>query len=306
MIIKIFFWIFILVDLATVGLIFLLGLAAAGPSHTSPLAVTGLLLILPAVLILAAIALFLLAKSPLWRGAAFCIAAAPLLLTVASVAIGAIDAARYRDADGNFTAFTAGPMRELEAAIAKNDAPAVAQIAAKANLKQTGRDGSTILVYALRHGANPQILQSLLQAGADPNARQLELPLSVAIQISRSAGPEPVRLLLQAGANPNALTDFGTPVFFAGTGAGVDPQVLPILLDNGANLSAKAKDGRNVLGDAVPTRNWKAILLLLQRGADWKSARTPMGLDFRAAVEADAGTFPNSPDRDAVLQFLKN
>jgi uncharacterized protein len=308
MLLKILFWIVVVVDLAVVGLLFILGLAAAAPSHTSKFEVTSLLLILPCALLAISVALFLAAKSLLWRSIAFLIAAAPILVTVVSIAVEGIDASRYRDKNGNITFFSPGPMQELEAAIAKNDASAVAALARTANLSQKARDGSTVLVLALRqlekNGGSPDILQSLLQAGANPNAAQMELPLSVAIQISEKAGTEPVRLLLNAKADPNARTQFGSPVFFAGTGVGVDQKVLPLLLDSGANLSLKSRDGRDVLVDAANTQNWKAVLLLLHRGADWKQSRNLSGRDFRGMVESDIQNFGDSPDKAAVIQFL--
>lgn len=308
MLLKILFWLVVAIDLAAVGLLFILGLAAAAPSHTSKFEVTGLLLLLPCAVLALSIALFVAAKSLVWRSIAFLVAAAPILVTVVSIAVAGFDISRYRDKSGNITFFTPGPMQELEAAIVKNDAPAVAMLVRTANLSQKARDGSTVLVLALRQlekiGGSPEILQTLLQAGANPNAAQLELPLSVAIQISRKAGTEPVRMLLKAGANPNTRTQFGPPVFFAGTGVGVDQQVLPLLLDNGANLSLKSTDGRDVLTDAVNAQNWKAVLLLLQRGADWKQSRNLMGLDFRNMVESDIRNFGDSPDKAAVIQFL--
>jgi ankyrin repeat protein len=309
MLLKILFWIVVAIDLAAIGLLYVLGLAAAGPSHTSPLEVTALLLVLPCAVLTVAAALFLAAKSLLWRTIAFLIAASPILVTVVSIAIAGVDASRYRDKNGSITFFSPGPMQELEAAIAKNDAAAVAVLAPTANLSQKARDGSTVLVLALRqlekNGGPPVILETLLQAGANPNTAQMELPLSVAIQISRKAGIEPLRLLLKAKADPNARTQFGPPVFFSGTGLGVDQQVLPLLLDNGANLTLKSTDGRDVLVDAANAQNWKAVLMLLQRGADWKQSRNLMGKDFLEMVESDIRNFGKSPDKTAVIQFLR-
>jgi len=82
MLIKILFWMIACVDAAALLLVFVLGLAAAPSSHTSPLAVAAYLLVVPGLLLAGAIVLFLRAKSGVGRASAFLLVAAVIALFV--------------------------------------------------------------------------------------------------------------------------------------------------------------------------------------------------------------------------------
>jgi hypothetical protein len=305
MILTILFWLLILIDLAGVALWFLLGLAAARPSHTSPLSVTFLLLVVPVVLVALAALLFLFGRSPLSKGLGFLMAAAPLLLLVGSYAYGQYNFRQYQRPDGTVARFKSEGMRKVEDAIVANDAAAVAAAARNANLKEQAIDGSNVLVFALRelekHPGPPDTIRALIAGGADVN-RGAELPLAIAIYASAKAGPEVVKLLLDAGANPNQRDQFQNPAYFAATGVNVDVSVLKMLLDRGADLSLRTQDGRNVLASAGNTQNWRAALLLLERGAD--PSATTAGPHFRETVEQSHRTFGDQPGMAELLQYL--
>src|SRR5262249_5279837 len=153
----------IVCDLAAVGLFFLLGLAAAGSTRDSPLAVARVMLVVPLALLAAAVVLFVATKSPAIRGLAFVIAASPLLFVVFAKVYGNVLVQMYQDKGGHATRFSGGAMQQLEAAIVRNDVAAVAAAAPQANLKQKAIDGSGILVFALRelakHPGPPDVLR---------------------------------------------------------------------------------------------------------------------------------------------------
>jgi hypothetical protein len=307
MILKIVFWLLIAIDVAAVGLFLLLGLAGAGPSHTSALSVLAFFLIVPGLLLAASVFLFLMAKSPWLRGGAFLLAAAPLLFVVLGRTAAEGEMRQYQSEDGGFSMYRSGPMRDVEAAVHRNDAVAVkAALAQGADVNQKARDGSSVLVLALRdlqkHPGPPDVLRALLQAGAKPDPAATTL----AISTTRERGQEPLRLLLDAGADGNALDSFGNPAYFMATGARIDPAVLQLLIDRGADLTLKSKSGSTALAQATLTQNWKAALLLLEKGADWKNVRTPMGQDFKTKVEADAHVYGDQPGLAEVLRFLKD
>lgn len=313
MIVKLLFWLLMAGNLAVLGLFFVLGLAAAPSSRTSPLAVAAFMLVVPGLLLAATTALFMFAKSQHWRTVAVALAATPLLLAVGAGVWGRLDLKSYLDpsAPGGYANYRAGPLRELEAAVLRHDAAAVAALApqvSKAQLSTAGRDSSPILVVALRalseKPAQPEVLRTLLQAGADPNAGTYDMPLSWAILISPKTGPEPVQLLLQAGANPNLQLGGSEPAYFAATAKNVDLAMLRALLDRGADVKARTSSGGNALTHAASARNWRAALLLLERGAPWQGTRSPMGLDFRGQVEAHLRENRGDADAQAVLAFL--
>jgi hypothetical protein len=264
-----------------------------------------LLLIVPGLLILTAATLFTFAKAPWLRAIAFLAAAAPLLLVVGGSAYANYQLRQYQKPDGTFTRFRSEGMKEVEEAIKRNDAAAVGAAARSANLKEQAIDGNSVLVVAIRElekqPGPPDVVRALVAAGADVN-RGDTLPLTTAIYASSKAGPEVVKVLLDAGADPNAVDQFGMPAYFAATGVNVDAAVLKMLLDRGANLSLKTRDGRNVLTAAGNTRNWPAALLLLERGAD--PAPAGPAPHFRETVEQSKRVFGGQPGLEELLRYL--
>lgn len=313
MLIKILFWALVLCDLGAIGLIYLLGLAAAGPSKTSPVIVTLYVVLIPGALLAAAVSLFVFAKSPAWRGAGLLVAALPLLFLVGTQISGELTRRAHTGSDGKITKFAKGPMQDVESAIVRNDPAGVAQAARGADLNQLAIDRTTVLVFALRqlekHPGPPVVLKALLDAGADPNAPGDTLPLQTAIYATPKTGMEPVRMLLQAGAKPNQPNGFGEPAFFAATGHSVAPEVMELLIGHGADLMARARDGNSALFRAAATENWKVALVLLRRGVDWRQAGRPGGPDFLRMVEQSAGFIERGRQGDAeglaeVQRFL--
>ncbi|MEO7650290.1 MAG: hypothetical protein ABIZ80_07460, partial [Bryobacteraceae bacterium] len=285
MLIKIVYWIIICGDVAALLLLFVLGLAAAPSSRTSPLAVAAFMLVIPGLLIALSILLFLRGTSPLWRGAAFLLAASPIILVVSQRGIEEVKLRANSDSQGNMTYFRAGPLRDIATAIARNDAETVARLAPQVDVNSGGYGDTTLLLNALRQlrqtPGQLDVLRALMKAGADPNKGADELPLELALQVTSRTGPEPVMLLLAAGAKPNTKNQFGTPVYFGAIGSTTGTDLLKAFLDHGADLNAQGRQGRNVVAAAATTSNWKAVLFLIQRGADWKSFRTLDGRGFK-------------------------
>lgn len=310
MALAIVFWILVFIDAAALFVFGLLALAAAGPSHTNPILAVLVPVGLPALILAAAIAVFLYLPGPAAKGLALAIAAFPLVFMIASQGITYWQLRKHRDDRGGFSQFERGPLRELEAAIAAGDVATVRRLAPLAELDRPGISGVTVLVLALRRLRDAphdlDIVRALLDAGADPNVGKDELPLQVAIGASRGAGLEPVRMLLAARADPNARSSFGEPVFFTAAGADQDPALMQLLLDRGADLHATTDTGKTALSVCAMTRNWKAALLLLQRGAPWEKAAAPGGATFRVYVESLAGPAAgDSEDLGRVLEFLR-
>ena len=304
MLIKVLFWLLVAVDLGAMGFFLVLGLAAAGPSHTNPLSVVWWMAILPGMVLGLAIVLFVFGNSWMLRGPAFLVAAAPLLILVVWDATATMKLNTFKDRDGAITNFAGAAMQELEKAIIRNDAAAVAALAKGADLNQTSIGGNGVVVVALRQlektGGPPDVLRALLAAGANPNPRVGELPLAVAMQVSRKAGVEPVKLLLSAKADPNARGQFGEPTFFGGVGMGVDPAVLPLLLDGGADLSAKSSDGKDLLMTAARIQNWAAAVVMLKRGV-----RSADAAGFQTKVESATQASYPQPGLDELVAYLK-
>jgi ankyrin repeat protein len=234
--------------------------------------------------------------------------ALPVLLVVGLRSYYAARIASATEADGTFRYFGQGPAREILDAIDRNDAAAVTRLAPRADLDARGLADMTLLVYALRRLAGKphelEPLGALLAAGADPNRAADELPLTVAIQRSRDAGPEPVAMLLAAGANPNTMDQFGAPAYFMAAGRTIPLDVLRLLLDRGADLALRDRQGRSIAFGAATAANWPAVLLLLQRGVNY-DGRSINGETFVEMVESHIRVFGDTAGAAEVLAYLR-
>lgn len=122
--IKLLYWAFVATDLAALCIFAVLGLAAASSSRTSPLIVLLLLFVLPAIPRAGSVWVYLRASSPVWRRVAFALAAAPIVITLASKAYTDARISSNTKARGDLTFFHAWPQRDLVEAIRRNDAAA--------------------------------------------------------------------------------------------------------------------------------------------------------------------------------------
>ena len=146
-------------------------------------------------------------------------------------------------------ACSAGPPVLLALVAARNAAATVRQLIEEGH-EVDGRDarGATPLMAAARTGAVEAMI-ALLDAGADPNARDgfnHWTPLMHAIH-KQQAGA--VRLLLERGADPNARTESVTALIMAA--ADRDATIVKLLLAHGADAYARGAGGATALSQAV-------------------------------------------------------
>jgi ankyrin repeat protein len=253
--------------------------------------------------------LFLTSPSTELRLLALLVVAAPAILLTVTQSWTTIVMRQHKDADGNFIQFPNEPLRSVEKAIAQNDVAAIAALPRGTDLNVRSIGKLTPLTMALEemeeHPDRIAMVRALLAAGADPNFVGNELPLEMAISLTRRAGPDVMNALLEAGARVNQVGEFGMPAFFIGGGSGIDRKVTQALLDRGADLKAVDDEGRNAVWFAASAQNWPATLLLMQRGADWRSVRTLQGLGFLEMLEADARTFGDGKGLAEVIAFVR-
>lgn len=264
---KILFCLFLAIDVVGVGLWFVLGLAAAGPSKTNPLAVVFTLLVVPGLLLLGAVALHQFGRSPALRLLAFLVVSAPAVVLAITYLVGQL----------------------------------------QAGTNPGGIQGETKLTRALRElprdPTQLPTLRALLADGADPNEAGEALPLVLAVYAAREIGSEPLSLLLDHGADPNHADAFGRPAWFAALGTTVEPAVLGLLLDRGADAAVVDRDGHSAAWAAVATQRWAAALLLVERGAS-VAGTSPMGRSLFETLEHEAWSHGDGdglgPLREAV------
>ena len=300
---KILFWIIVTLDVAALGLMFILGLAFAGPSHTSPINFIGFMLI-PAGVLAAAVALFVYAASPLWRGGAFLLAATPMIIVAVGFITSKSTMYRYTDAEGKINEFAEGPERVLEKAIKSGDIGAVKLALPKAKINAKGVSQTTPLTLALNQlrdtKTGVEILRAVLDAGANPNVGggTSILPLEAAISLTRTHGTEPMLMLLKVGAKPNQKSNLGEPAFFTAAGASIAVAVVQALIDHGADVKLLNAQGYSAVYTAINTQNWPVALYLLENGA-----KIP-DIALRR-LHSDLRIYGDSGGLAAVLAFVK-
>ncbi len=303
MLAKIIFWIMASLDVAALGLVLVLGLAFAGPSHTPRMNFVAFMLV-PSGVLAAAVALFVFAASPLLRGAAFMLAAAPVIIVAFSFINAGSTMSQYTDANGKTHEFAEGPERALEKAIKSGDFQAVKLALPTAKINAKGISETTALTMALdklRDGSNDfAILRALLDAGANPNAGggTSILPLEQAIALTRTHGAEPMLLLLKAGANPNQKSNSGEPAFFMAAGTGINAAVMKTLAEHGADARLLNGQGHSAVYTAINTQNWPVALYLLEKGAKIPDVAL-------ARLESDLRIVGDSGGLAAVLAFVR-
>lgn len=174
-------------------------------------------------------------------------------------------------------------------------------------------DGRSALPLAVEL-ADSEIVQMLLDAGADANGRDAE---GAPVLASAAAGGNAwvVGLLLDAGADPNGQDAEGAPVMAAAVGRG-DPRVVGRLLDAGADPNSRDAGGIPVLATAAIADRAEVVKLLLDAGSDPNSLAhenlsvlaiaVDRGHTEVAQLLLDAGADPNGPGIAELVQQSGN
>jgi ankyrin repeat protein len=156
--------------------------------------------------------------------------------------------------------------------------------AAKVDIAALRNDEVPPIIVAAHQGNNP-LTQLLIDHGAQVNATA---PVGAQATFKRALHaaivrrhPDTVELLLINGADPNGgeHQSVGFPLCVATTLRQME--VMTMLIDAGADVNAKGTSGTTALDVAAWGNDTRAILLLVDHGADWESLRS----DRRDAVE---------------------
>jgi ankyrin repeat protein len=143
----------------------------------------------------------------------------------------------------------AGPTLPLALVAVRNAAATVRQLIADGHAAdERDPDGLTALMWAARVGA-VDAMRALLDAGADPNARDHRNGWTPLIHAIHKQHVDAVRVLLEHGADPNERTDLFTPLMMAA--ADPDASVVTLLLSYGADPHVRGNGGATALSQAV-------------------------------------------------------
>lgn len=144
---------------------------------------------------------------------------------------------------------TAAPEAPLAIAAARNAADLVHRLLLEHHDPNArDRRGSTPLMWAARSGA-VDAMAALLDAGADPRARDVLNGWTPLFHAIHKQQPAAVRLLLERGVNPNQRARMLTPLIMAA--ADRDPTIVELLLAHGADAHARGAGGSTALSEAV-------------------------------------------------------
>jgi len=127
--------------------------------------------------------------------------------------------------------------------------------------------GYTALMYAART-ANWQAIYCLLNNGADANIPDPNNTTAL-LWAAEQNDPEAVKTLIKKTKNINTIDSVAgmTPLMWAVYNEHDNPQIIQLLLDNGALLNIKAKDGSTALSWAMKKGNTATVALLQKAGA---------------------------------------
>ncbi|MBL8381904.1 MAG: ankyrin repeat domain-containing protein, partial [Burkholderiales bacterium] len=170
-----------------------------------------------------------------------------------------------------------------------------------------GRGGRRDLLNSALHTCDASFLTKLIRAGAVVDS---ENPPLARFRPSRAwcahstSRVDLLRLLLDAGASPNVvLRSPGgeTPVFFAVD----DLSLLKLLVDAGADLSHRNRDGYVPLHFAARGRHDDAVSLLLARGARPDAVSNAFDSPLHLAAASGQRRAPDSPSAQGIEELAR-
>lgn len=207
--------------------------------------------------------------------------------------------------------FASGPQAALEIAIRADDVDAIAgALAQGASVNATGRFNITPLMIAV-DAQRPRAVQSLLRAGARPNALAQDGngPVSLAVKsyLAKPFGRDIMLAIFEGGGDPNARQPNGDPVLMRFI-YDRDVADLKLMKQLGANLDILDRTGDPLVTSVAMSQDWDMAWALIELGAAYDyedgSSRRPLSLALKGRYPAPDS--PLYPYKRKVWQLLKD
>jgi ankyrin repeat protein len=129
--------------------------------------------------------------------------------------------------------------------------------------------------FELVKTGTPQDVQAAIDMGADPNGRSSNGLTPLMIAAAYNTNPEVIKTLLKAGADLKArdLYNMGATVFVWAAWGNSNPEVITTLLKAGADVYSRDTEHNRsaLLWAATNNANPEVIIVLLKAGADAKA-----------------------------------
>ena len=126
--------------------------------------------------------------------------------------------------------------------------------------------GNTCLHDAVRNHCSKEVLQAIINHGADVNAIN-KMNNTALMEACQKRNADAVNVLLNAGAKPNITDRFGNTCLHNAVRNHCSKEVLQAIINHGADVNAINKMNNTALMEACQKRNADAVNVLLNAGA---------------------------------------
>ena len=151
-----------------------------------------------------------------------------------------------------------------------------ALLKAKANPNIADANGDRCIHKAVKHDCSKEVLQAIINHGADLNATNKENTTALTIA-SAKRNADTINVLLNAGADPNIVAADGNTGIHHAVRGDYSNEVLQALIDHGAEVNSINGETKTALMIACEEGNMGAINVLLNAGADPDTADAGCG-----------------------------
>ena len=159
-------------------------------------------------------------------------------------------------------------------------------------------DGDTSLHEAIAADCDKETLQEIIDCGANVNA--VNKRGMTALLLGCSFGHmDSVKVLLEAGADPNVIDKIGYSCMFAAVDGRCSREILQELMEHGAHVDTKRKDGTTALLCACRTGQSESVKFLLEAGADANISKPDGNTSLHIAVSGNCS-------KEALQKLIEN
>ncbi len=132
---------------------------------------------------------------------------------------------------------------------------------------RTTEDRLTPLMFSSRYNSNRQVIQVLLDNGADIDARDEDGRTVLMLASAHNSNKEVIQTLIDNGADVNAGDRNGVTALMLASAHNSNKEVIQTLIDNGADVNAGDRNGVTALNRAYNYKRRDTAQLLIDNGA---------------------------------------